>query len=67
MGRPRPALGQTVERARLLPPDLLHESVDGEWSFIETLRHLVFATDSWIRRVIHRGSVAVGPPGPAVG
>jgi DinB superfamily/Pentapeptide repeats (8 copies) len=44
--------GQTVERARRLDPDLLHESVDGEWSFIETLRHLAFATDIWIRRVI---------------
>jgi len=37
---------RTVERARRLPADLLHESVDGEWSFTETLRHLVFATDS---------------------
>jgi uncharacterized protein YjbI with pentapeptide repeats len=44
--------GETVDRARRLPPELLHESVDGEWSFIETLRHLVFATDSWIRRAI---------------
>ncbi|HEX4087774.1 MAG TPA: DinB family protein [Trebonia sp.] len=43
---------QTVARARLLPPELLHESVDGEWSFIETLRHLVFATDSWVGRSI---------------
>jgi uncharacterized protein YjbI with pentapeptide repeats len=43
---------QTVERARRLPPELLHEQVDGEWSFIETLRHLVFATDCWIRRAI---------------
>ena len=24
------------------------EKVDGEWSFIETLRHLVFVTDTWI-------------------
>ena len=31
----------TVERARALPAAALHESVDGEWSFIETLRHLV--------------------------
>jgi hypothetical protein len=38
--------GQSVERARRLPPELLHESVDGEWSFIETLRHLVFVTDA---------------------
>jgi uncharacterized damage-inducible protein DinB len=43
---------QTVARARRLPPELLHESVDGEWSFIETLRHLVFATDSWVSRAI---------------
>ena len=42
----------TIERARRLEPELLHESVDGEWSFIETLRHLVFATDAWIRRAI---------------
>ncbi len=50
--------GQTVDRARGLPPGLLHESVDGEWSFIETLRHLVFASDSWIRRAI------LGDPSP---
>jgi hypothetical protein len=43
---------ETVEHARRLPPELLHESVNGEWSFIETLRHLVFATDAWIRRAI---------------
>jgi len=42
----------TVKRARGLPPELLHESVDGEWSFIETLRHLVFATDAWVSRAI---------------
>jgi uncharacterized damage-inducible protein DinB len=43
---------QTVARARRLPPELLHESVDGEWSFIETLRHLAFATDAWVSRAI---------------
>ena len=42
--------GETVARARRLPPERLHESVDGEWSFTETQRHLVFATDSWVRR-----------------
>ncbi|HSJ18987.1 MAG TPA: DinB family protein [Nocardioidaceae bacterium] len=42
----------TVERARSLDPQLLHESVDEEWSFIETLRHLVFATDAWVRRAV---------------
>lgn len=42
----------TVERARSLPPEALHESVGGEWSFVQTLRHLVFATDIWVRRAI---------------
>ena len=43
---------ETVARARRLDPALLHESVDGEWSFVETLRHLAFATDSWVGRAI---------------
>ena len=46
------AWAETVERARRLPEEKLHERVDGEWSFIQTLRHLVFATDSWLRRAI---------------
>ena len=50
--------GETVARARTLPPELLHESVNGEWSFIQTLRHLLFATDSWIGRVL------LGNPNP---
>jgi uncharacterized damage-inducible protein DinB len=48
----------TVARARELPPEVLYESVDGEWSFTETLRHLVFATDAWVRRAI------LGDPAP---
>ena len=43
---------QTVERARTFAPEQLHERVDGEWSFIENLRHLVFATDAWVTRAI---------------
>jgi len=43
---------QTVSRARTFPPELLHERVEGEWSFIETLRHLVFATDAWVCRAL---------------
>jgi len=42
----------TIERAKRLPPDLLHERVGGEYSFIETLRHLLFATDAWVRRAL---------------
>jgi hypothetical protein len=40
--------GATLDHACAIPPDLLDESVDDEWSFLETLRHLVFATDRWI-------------------
>jgi uncharacterized damage-inducible protein DinB len=50
--------GGTVDHARRLRPELLHESVDGEWSFIQTLRHLVFASDAWIRRAV------LGDPAP---
>ncbi len=48
----------TVERARTLPPEQLHASVDGEWSFVETLRHLAFATDAWVGRGV------LGDPSP---
>jgi uncharacterized protein YjbI with pentapeptide repeats len=48
----------TVARARTFAPELLHESVNEEFSFIETLRHLVFATDAWVRRAI------LGDPSP---
>ncbi len=47
-----------VQRARALPEDVLHERVDGEWSFIETLRHLVFASDAWVLRAV------LGDPAP---
>jgi uncharacterized damage-inducible protein DinB len=42
----------TVERARRLPAEMLHESVNSEWSFIQTLRHLAFATESWVSRCV---------------
>ncbi|MCP3423504.1 DinB family protein [Nocardioides pinisoli] len=42
----------TVDRARGLPPTLLHERVDGEWSFVETLRHLGFAHACWVGGVV---------------
>ena len=49
---------QTVARARRMDPELLHRRVNGEWSFIETLRHLVFATDLLVNRAI------LGQPSP---
>jgi DinB superfamily/Pentapeptide repeats (8 copies) len=42
----------TVERAERLPEPACHERIDDEWSFVETLRHLVFATDAWASRTI---------------
>jgi hypothetical protein len=43
---------ETVERARTFPEEALHRSVDDEWSFIQTLRHLSFATASWVNRTV---------------
>jgi uncharacterized protein YjbI with pentapeptide repeats len=42
----------TVARARELPEPTLYERVDDEWSFVETLRHLVLASDCWLRRMV---------------
>jgi hypothetical protein len=38
---------KAIERAQLLPEAARHEMVDGEFSFVQTLRHLVFAIDKW--------------------
>jgi len=48
----------TLARAGRLPEPALHQRVDGEWSFVETLRHLVMATDRWA------GYMILGKPGP---
>lgn len=42
----------TVERARTFPEEDLHRSVDEEWSFIQTLRHLGFASAAWVGRMV---------------
>ena len=39
----------TLERAAAMPPGTVDISVEGEWSFAQTLRHLVLATDTWLR------------------
>jgi hypothetical protein len=44
--------GATMERAAALPDADLHRSVNDEWSFVETLRHLVFVTDSWLGHAV---------------
>ncbi|SER36402.1 mycothiol transferase [Microlunatus flavus] len=52
---------ETVEHARRLPPERLHASVAGEWSFVETLRHLVFATECWVGRGVRGEAYPWGP------
>jgi DinB superfamily/Pentapeptide repeats (8 copies) len=42
----------TTDRARGLPDETRHARVDEEWSFVETLRHLLFVTDGWISRTV---------------
>jgi DinB superfamily len=42
----------TIERAAAMPAGTVDVSVGGEWSFAQTLRHLVMATDIWLGRVI---------------
>ncbi|HYB18975.1 MAG TPA: DinB family protein [Streptosporangiaceae bacterium] len=43
---------QAAERAGLLPAGALDEQVNEEWSFAQTLRHLVFITDAWASRTV---------------
>jgi uncharacterized protein YndB with AHSA1/START domain len=42
----------TLERVEALPAGSVDVSVDGEWSFAQTLRHLVLATDAWLGRAV---------------
>lgn len=42
----------TVVRFGQLPEAARSQRVDDEWSLIETLRHLVFATDAWASRTV---------------
>jgi uncharacterized damage-inducible protein DinB len=58
---------RTVERVRSMPEGSEHRRVDGEWSMVETLRHLVFVHDSWFRRCVLGRSepftaMGLGPP-----
>jgi hypothetical protein len=41
----------TVARAMTFPAAALHDNVDDEWSFIQTLRHLNFASAAWVGRM----------------
>lgn len=52
-----------IARARALPDAAVFESVGGEWSFVDTMRHLVFAMDKWFTApVIGVGFHPIGRP-----
>ncbi|MGA8246148.1 MAG: DinB family protein [Nocardioides sp.] len=46
------AWAAALDRVATMPEGTVDESVDGEWSFAQTLRHLVHATDMWLGRGI---------------
>lgn len=46
---------ETLRRVAAMPAGTVDVSVDGEWSYAQTLRHLVFATDVWLGDgILHR-------------
>ncbi|MDN5766680.1 MAG: DinB family protein [Humibacillus sp.] len=60
---------KAVELLGQLPEGSAHLQVAGEWSAVETLRHLVFVHDSWFRRCClgsARRFTALGLAGPQV-
>jgi hypothetical protein len=58
----------TLDRARLLPGARLHEQVNGEWSLVETQRHLLFASDAWLGSAVLEEAAPYHPWGfPAGG
>jgi hypothetical protein len=42
----------TVAKTLRLGEEQVNERVNGEWSFIQTLRHLINVTDAWIGEVV---------------
>jgi hypothetical protein len=42
----------TLERAAGMPAGTVDISVAGEWSFVQTLRHLILATDMWLGKAV---------------
>jgi hypothetical protein len=57
-----------IEQVRAMPEGSEDHRVDGEWSMVETLRHLVFVHDSWFRRCVLGltepfTAMGLGPPG----
>lgn len=58
----------TLDRARQLPDATLHERVGGEWSLVETHRHLLFCSDAWLGNAVLEEEAPYHPLGfPAGG
>jgi hypothetical protein len=57
------AWAAALARAAAMPDGTVEVSVDGEWSFAQTLRHLVMATDTWLRKAV----LQVGEPYHPIG
>jgi hypothetical protein len=55
----------TLERVAAMPAGTVDVSVGGEWSFAQTLRHLVLATDMWLGRAILEAEQPFHPIGLA--
>ena len=55
-----------ISRAATMPAGTVDESVDGEWSFAQTLRHLVFAIDAWLGRAVLRVEQPFHPLGQTI-
>ena len=63
-----------IARVQAMPDEAAHRSVNGEFSFVETLRHLLMAMDKWFTQPVlggafhpyglpNRGSIDVPFPG----
>jgi hypothetical protein len=55
----------TIDRLRA-SPGMEHRTVNGEWSALDTLRHLVFVHDSWFRRCVLGSTDLFTPIGLAI-
>ncbi|WP_456788369.1 DinB family protein [Cellulomonas sp. P5_C5] len=53
----------TLDRVSAMPVGTVDVSVDGEWSFAQTLRHLVLATDTWLGKAVLRRDQPFHPLG----
>lgn len=53
----------TLDRVATMPAGTAEQQVDGEWSVAQTLRHLVFAVDGWVRHGIQGLDGAFSPIG----